>query len=588
MITPWWDELHWTMWRMTDRSALLPVVESARRVAREVVVPLLASGERNSCEWTTGKSRLIDALDASGLNSILSTTGHGIATPLALAAWELAWVDGGAAANILSGSMAQMPILDFGTSLQREIYLGNAAPRHGALCLTEPVPGAGSDALFLTGSFEIAKEPIDGEPTLHIEKRGRFISHMDFADFVVAAVQAQGNHAKGSCLVILEPEDAGEFDRGTRLHKVGHQLSSTTNPSFNMHIPASRIIGGYTIDDGVLIPNIDHRHALGPAFRRTRAVLSLMTAAKLLSTVESFVHSSSLLSEKSPLWQRMVELWAVGEAAASLGFSAARISDDLDRAGAPSPALVSRCAVLSPAAKLFSTNRVTTALQSVAVVCERWTMRNAFNLQDKIADTQIEAVQMGPEAIQRRQLSAAMIDGHFLREFCLWTEEMERIAHKRKLPMLRCLTEGMQLWQWTLNQLQQQTDSRGRRLYSDARQSVTFAMADALSGLLAARSFILDLLESGKCTLEGSETPSIMSDLATIASLRAAGSVGQTSAELLLGYGCQFSSATRNELNNLSRKLDVSLCGTLTARARAERFLSELRQKHGKEAKFKA
>jgi len=129
MIAPWWDELHWTMWRIADRSALLPVVQSARHVAREVVVPLLALGARANCEWTPQKAQLIAKLDANGLNSILSTAGHGIATPLALAAWELAWVDGGAAANILSGSLAQMPILDFGTSHQRELYLGNAAPR---------------------------------------------------------------------------------------------------------------------------------------------------------------------------------------------------------------------------------------------------------------------------------------------------------------------------------------------------------------------------------------------------------------------------------------------------------------------------
>lgn len=582
MIAPWWDELHWTMWRMSGRYAVLPVVKSARHVAREVVVPLLASGARNGCEWTTDKSHLVDALDANGLNSILSTAGRGIATPLALAAWELAWVDGGAAANILSGSMAQMPILDFGTSHQRELYLGNAAPRHGALCLTEPIPGAGSDALFLTGSFEIAEGLVDREPTLHIEKRGRFISHMDFADFVVAAVQASGDHVRGSCLVILEPDDAGEFDRGTQVHKVGHQLSSTTNPSFKLRIPASRIIGGYAIDDGVLIPNIDHRHALSPAFRRTRAILSLMTAAKLLSTVESFVHSDSQLSEESLLWQSMAELWAIGEAAASLGFAAARISDDLDHEENPSPSLVSRCAVLSPAAKLFSTNRVPSVLQSVAVVRERWTVQNVFSLQDKIADAQIEAVQMGPEALQRRQLSVAMIDDHFLREFGLWTEELDRLAHERPLPMLLCMAAGMRLWQWTLNQLQQQTDSLGRRLFSDARQSVTFAMADALSGLLAAHSFITDLLESEGRKLECAETPSIMSDLATIASLRAAGSVGQTSTDLLLGYDCQFSSTTRSELSRLRSKLHGSLCGTMAARDRAELFLLGLRQKHGK------
>ena len=47
---------------------------------------------------------------------------------------------------------------------------------------------------------------------------------------------------------------------------------------------------------------------------------------------------------------------------------------------------------------------------------------------------------MGPEALQRRQLSVAMIDGHFVREFRLWTEEMEWLTHRRQLPMLRCMT----------------------------------------------------------------------------------------------------------------------------------------------------
>jgi hypothetical protein len=582
MIAPWWDELHWTMWRLADRSSLLPVVEKARHVAREVVVPLLASGARYSCEWTPDKSQLIAALDANGLNSIVSTAGHGIATPLALAAWELAWVDGGAAANTLSGSMAQMPILDFGTSHQREQYLGRDAPRHGALCLTEPIPGAGSDALFLTGSFHLSDGLTDGERTLHVEKRGRFISHMDFADFVVAAVQARGDHVRGSCLVILEPEDTGEFDRGARVHKVGHQLSSTTNPSFSLRIPASRIIGGYTLDNGVLVPNIDHRRALSPAFRRTRAILSLMTASKLLSTVESFVHSNCQLSEESQFCQSMAELWAIGEAAASLGFAAARVSDDLDRAENPSAELLSRCAVLSPAAKLFSTSRVPAALQSVAILGERWAVQNAFALQDRLADAQIEAVQMGPEALQRRQLSVAMIDGHFLREFYHWTDEIECLARKRPHPMLLCLAAGMRLWQWTLNQLQQQTDTSGRRLYSDARQGVTFAMADALCGLLAARSFVKDILELEECKIEGAWAPSIMSNLAAIASLRGAGSTRQISADLLFGYDCHFSPAARSELNSLRNKLDVSISGTLTARARAEHFLLGLSQSHGK------
>jgi hypothetical protein len=53
----------------------------------------------------------------------------------------------------------------------------------------------------------------------------------------------------------------------------------------------------------------------------------------------------------------------------------------------------------------------------------------------------------------------------------------------------------MKLWLWTLNHLQNATDADGARLYHKSRQSVTFPLADALCWLLAARQFILDLLE---------------------------------------------------------------------------------------------
>jgi hypothetical protein len=578
MIAPWWDDLHWTMWRIADRSALQPVVQSARHVAREVVVPLLALGARANCVWTPQKAQLIAKLDTIGLNSILSSTQPSITMPLALAAWELARVDGGAAANILSGCMAQMPILDFGTRQQRERYLDSGHVRHGALCLTEPLPGAGSDALFLSGSVELTSSEIEGEPILHIEKRGRFISHMEFADFVVAAVQGRSNHVHGSCLVVLEPGDLGEFDCGTRVHKLGHQLSSTTNPSFNLRVPASRIVGGYTVDDGVLTPNVDHRLGLGPAFRRTRAILSLITASKLLSTVESFAHSSRMVSGVSHLWQSMVELWAAGEAAASLGFAAARLSDDLDRTGIASAALANQAAVLSPAAKLFSSNRVPTVLQSVSAFGERWTVQNAFSLQDKLADAQIEAVQMGPEALQRRQLSAAMIDHEFLDQFRVWTAEMDQIAEREELPGPHCLAAAMRLWHWTLSTLQQQTDARGIRLYSDARQGVTFLMADALCELLAARSLTLDVLELEKCggARIAAATITCLFDLAAVASLHADGLVGHISDTLLSGYGTQLSPSQAKEFRALRVRLDESLCGTLNARDRAVYFLRTL------------
>jgi alkylation response protein AidB-like acyl-CoA dehydrogenase len=579
MFTPWWDEIHWVMWRIAARSDLLSVIQSARQVACEAIAPLLATGARTSCEWTSGKARILSSLDTNGLTSIISSASCGVAMPLALAAWELAWMDGGAATCILSGSLPLMPIHDYGTKEQCARYLGNTDLRHGALCLTEPLPGAGAEAIFLTGSMRVADWPCGGEPLLEIDKRGRFISHMDFADFVVAAVQGHGDGIRGSCLVVLEPGDAGTFDRGLPVRKLGHQLSSTTNPVFRLRVPASRIIGGYAINEGVVVPNFDHREQLGPAFRRTRTILSLLTASKLLSTVKTVVHLHCQMNEELDVWQRLVDVWATGEAAASLGISAARVSDELDMAGNRPGARMSEAAVLCPAAKLFSTCHAAGMLQSAVALGMYCPIESNFGcLEDKLIDAQIEAVYLGPEALQRRQVSAAMINDGFLSEFRRWTEEMNRLAGRLPRTGIRCLAAGMRLWHWTMDQLQQQTDTRGARLYCDARQGVTFPMADVLCWLLAARALTLDVLELEKSGRKGGATLSVLSffsDLSTIASVHAAGCVGQTCAGLLFGYNGQFpvSADAESAFGDLRTKLDMSLCGAMAARDRAVRFI---------------
>ena len=50
---------------------------------------------------------------------------------------------------------------------------------------------------------------------LQVDKRGRFITNMGFANFVTAAVDSDDPRIKGSCMVILEEDDPGIFDRGT-------------------------------------------------------------------------------------------------------------------------------------------------------------------------------------------------------------------------------------------------------------------------------------------------------------------------------------------------------------------------------------
>jgi len=505
------------------------------------------------------------------MTGILASAHNGLTLRLALTVWELSSVDAGVATCSLSGSLAQMPIRDFGTEPQRDRYLGRADLRHGALCLTEPLPGAGADAIFLTGRMALAGAGADGEPRLEIHKRGRFTSHMDFADFVVAAVEGDGVGVRGSGLVILEPGDAGDFERGSPVRKLGHRFASTTDPVFRVTVPASRIVGGYTMEEGVLVPRFSHRVLLEPALRRMRALLALMTAAKALSTVRESLHGTGRSVE---FRLAMADLWATGEAAASLGFCAARLCDELDCAENPSSADARLAALFSPAAKLFSSSRVPESLRQTAA----WGEFGAagFDLHSRLIDAQIEEMYMGPSALQRRLVSATMTGARFLADFLQWTVQMDALAERLPRAGMRSLAEGMRLWHWTLERLRQQADARGARLYCDARQGVTFAMADALCGLLAARSLALDVMEmeSVRSPLY-SECSSIFVDLSILAAGRAASRTAQTCVDLLFGYAQRFpvSAAERRTFAELRSNLSISLRGSLDARERIAEFL---------------
>jgi hypothetical protein len=441
--------------------------------------------------------------------------------------------------------------------------------------LTEPIPGAGAEAISLSGRMVLAGAGADGEPRLEIHKRGRFISHMDFAEFVVAAVEGDGEGVRGSALVILEPGDEGEFERGSPVRKLGHRLASTTDPAFRLRVPASRIVGGYMMEEGVLVPRFTHRVLLEPALRRMRALLALMTAAKALSTMQEWFDSSEQKSGSAELWLDMADLWATGEAAASLGFSAARLCDELDCAENRSSTDAMLAALFSPAAKLFSSIRVPESLRQGSV----WGGSNAtaaIDLRARLIDAQIEEMYMGPAALQRRLVSAAMTGARFLADFQQWTGEMDALAERLPQAGMRSLAEGMKLWQWTLERLRQQADARGARLYCDARQGVTFAMADALCGLLAARSLASDVMEmeSARRPLS-SECVSIFLDLSILAAGRAAARTAQTCVDLLFGYAERFpvSDVERRTFAGLRTNLCISLRGFLDARERIAEFL---------------
>jgi len=354
------DEIRQIMWRYSDRYDIQMAVMGARSVARGLVARLVANGERNTHEWTEAKNDLYLAFDQAGITAAgLDMEFGGIIEgprllALSLLAFELAWVDGGAATTSLINNLALGPIVEKGTPEQREKYMRACLPVapgedrkvwRGAFALTEPLPYVGVDTGVLSGRVTVAEWKEGQEPMLQVEKRGRFLTNMAVANFVTAAVDSADPRIKSSCMVILEDTDEGLFDRGAPTLKMVHQLSNTQDPIFNLKVPANRIVGGYTVKDGVIVPNLTHSEIIEAVFARTRVTVGLMTAAKLLSAIEPVIRyqrgrfrGAAGIEAGSPRYdlglqmkedalQRLADVWATGEAAAALGFEATRLFD---------------------------------------------------------------------------------------------------------------------------------------------------------------------------------------------------------------------------------------------------------------------
>jgi len=356
------DDVRQIMWRFADRYDLAMLIQSSRSVARGPVARLVAQGARNTHEWTAAKASLLPAFDESGITAAALDPQHGgfIEGPknlaLALIAFELAWVDAGAATCSLAGNLGLAPIHERGTPEQVEKYMAGAAPPkagenrqqvRAAFALTEPIPFVGVETGLLGGKLRVAEWQDGKEPMLQVEKRGRFITNMGFANVVTAAVDSDDARIKGSCMVILEEGDPGLWDKGVPTKKLVHQLSSTRDPVFSLRVPANRIIGGYTVKNGVILPRYSHSDIIEAVFRRTRVTVGLMTSAKLLSAIEPVImyHRRRFrggqgapgtprfelgLQQKEDVLHRLVDIWCTGEASASLGFAAARLFDEVD------------------------------------------------------------------------------------------------------------------------------------------------------------------------------------------------------------------------------------------------------------------
>ncbi len=580
------DEIRQIMWRYADRFDIQMAEMGARSVARGLIARLVADGERNTHDWTEAKNRMYQAFDESGITAAgLDLEFGGIIDgprnlALSVISYELAWVDGGAATTSLVNNLALGPIVEKGTPEQREKYMRASMPPapgedrkiwRGAFALTEPLPYVGVDTGVVSGRVSVSEWVEGQEPVLQVEKRGRFITNMAVANFITAAVDTEDPRIKSSCMVILEETDEGTFDRGTPTHKMVHQLSNTSDPIFSLKIPASRIVGGYTVKDGVIIPNLTHSEIIEAVFSRTRVGVGVMTSAKLLSAVEPVIRYQRGrfrgavgieagsprydlgLQMKEDALHRLADVWATGEAAASLGFETSRVFDQLtlvekdahrifieqgfgegralmkalrkpqsdaiellrllaQPAGARDEARVAELQadtlvqfvwlsalgnVLCPACKLWDTGHGANMLREAVSLMGGYGITEdcpGFLFQ-KWTDAQLEATYEGPEVVQRRQISLTMSNEVFLAQIEQWVAELRALGAAKPETGAVALAEGFELWRWMLAFVGQTKDAHGRPLSQSQRHGVLFPMADAICWLLAARSFVSDVQE---------------------------------------------------------------------------------------------
>src|ERR1022692_705436 len=221
-----------------------------------------------------------------------------------------------------------------------------------------------------------------------------------------------------------------------------------------------------------------------------RVTVGGMTAAKLLSAIEPIIRyqrgrfrGGEGTAPGSPRYEfglqlkedtlhRLIDIWATGEASASLGFAAARLFDELDPlerlkndkfaaegvAGGTSTlramrklqkqglehvgqasglssqtldpmirfALLDSVAnVLCPACKLWNTGHGANMMREAVSLMGGYGITEDCPgfLGHKWMDAQLEATYEGPESVQRRQLTLTMTDELFLAQYRNWIGE---------------------------------------------------------------------------------------------------------------------------------------------------------------------
>ena len=644
------DEVRQIMWRFAERFDIQMAVAGARSVARGLVAKLVADGQRKTHEWTAEKQSMFDAYDASGVTAATLNADCGglFEGPRNLAesllTYETAWVDNGAATSSFVNALAMGPIAELGTPEQKQRYMSLCAPGNpsgktwrGSFALTEPLPYVGVDTGVLCGRVSIAEWKDGEEPMIRVEKRGRFITNIAIADYVTVAANSGDDRIKGSCMIIVEATDPGKFDRGAQTLKCVHQLSNTGDPVIDVVVPASRIVGGYDIVDGQVVPRLGHSEIIAQVFSKTRVGVGVMGAGSLMSAIEPVIRYQRTrfrgavgVEESSPRYQqglqmkedvteRLADVWATAEAASSLGFDISRRFDELEliqdeakaKLGKGREMLKNMKAPMEKAVQLLAEGKDPMTDEDVTVrfvylqalcnilcpSCKLWNtghgadvMRQAVTLMGgygitedcpgflfyKWTDMQLDATYEGPEAVQRRQISETMANPVFLAQVEAWAKTLAA----QSVEGASALAAALRLWAWTQNFAKTAKDPNGKKLGGSQRHGVVFPLADALAGLMAATSFLADIaflaVQGKDHPVVGPEldgTVNTFNDLFGTIVADVAGEAAKICTGVVYGFGAA-TAEDKAAFAALRATLDEALAGTRLAKDRAAKCLT--------------
>ncbi|MEV7803595.1 acyl-CoA dehydrogenase family protein [Microbispora sp. NPDC088329] len=233
--------------------------KSVEEFAREVVAPVIGDYYER-CEFPYDIVRKMGAMGLFGLPIPEEYGGMGgDYFALCLALEELARVDSSVAITLEAAvSLGEMPILRFGTDVQKQRWLPRMAAGEtlGAFGLTEP--GGGSD---VPGGMRTTAVLDGGEWVINGSKAFITNSGTDITGVVaVAAITGHREDGRPEISTILVPSGTPGFTASRKYSKVGWSASDTRELAFaDCRVPEENLLGergrGYaqflqTLDEG--------------------------------------------------------------------------------------------------------------------------------------------------------------------------------------------------------------------------------------------------------------------------------------------------------------------------------------------------